>query len=85
MFGASWKVAALASRGDAWLQWLNVLPWFGVAWGISILWKRSAHWSFEKSTRLKVVALLASPIWYYLLIMLIKVAARTWLPMPAHP
>lgn len=84
LFGLAWHIEPLAQRGDAWLKWLNILPWFGILWGMRILWKRSLLWSVSSKSRWKTGILLAIPIWYYLLIMLMKVAALMLLPMPAH-
>lgn len=81
LLGYSWHMEPLAQRGDIWLKWMNILPWLGFLWALSISWKRIAPWCNSRSQQWKAWALGALPIWFYGLIMLTKLAAIIWLPL----
>jgi len=81
LLGYAWHIEPLAQRGDAWLQWLNLLSWFGFAWALRILWKRIVPWCSSRAQLWKAWLISALPIWFYGLIMLVKITSAVWLPV----
>lgn len=81
LFGLSWNMAPLAERGDVWIGWLNVLPYVGALWALWLLWQRAGLLVSAGSLRWRVWAYGGAPVWLYLAVVALKLAAP-WLVGP---
>lgn len=84
LLGQSWQVQPLAQRGDAWLGWLNLLPYVAIAWTLWLVWQRAGLLVSTRRLRWQVWAYGSAPVWLYAAVMLIRLGAMLWMAPAAH-
>lgn len=83
--GLAWEMVPFAQRGDAWIAWLNVLPYVGMAWTLWLIWQRAALLvPLSKAARLRVWLYGSAPALLYMSIFAVKLLAIWLMPTVAH-
>jgi hypothetical protein len=80
LVGLQWDMAPLAQRGDAWLEWLPVLPYLGAAWALWLVWQRAGVLVQSNALRWQVWMYGSAPVWLYLAVIGLKLAAPWLVP-----
>lgn len=80
LMGLQWNIAPFAQKGDAWLEWLAVLPYVGAAWALWLVWQRAGVMVATAPLRARVWLYGSAPVWLYLAVIALKFAAPWLVP-----
>ncbi|MCW9059853.1 MAG: 4Fe-4S binding protein [Gammaproteobacteria bacterium] len=85
LMGGSMSLEPLATRSDPWLGYLGLIAYFGMAWSLATIWKRSCLLVPGSITRLRVWVWASMPVLLYVGIYAFKVwALATYGPAHQH-
>ena len=75
LVGAAWNAAPLARRGDAWLGWIGVLAYAGMAWTLWLVWVRAGVLASTPARRAKLWVYGSLPVWLFVAVYLFAVTS----------
>lgn len=85
LFGVHLSFPALAERGDAWLGWLNVLPYAALVWTLWLVWIRVEVLAMQAGCgRMRLWLYGSAPALLYAFVLVIKLAALVLMPGAEH-
>ena len=83
--GLGWQLTPLTERGDAWIGWLALLPYVGMAWTLWLIWQRAGLLvSTDSHLRLRIWLYGSAPALLFIAIFVTKVLANWLMPGVAH-
>lgn len=84
LLGQGWQLAPFASRGDAWLGWVNALPYLAIVWTLWLVWKRAALLVKTRQQRWRLWMYASVPVWLYSAVLIVKIGAMVLMPVQGH-
>lgn len=82
--GQAWQFTPFAVRGDAWLGWINVLPYLAIVWTLWLLWKRAALLVDTAQQRRRLWLYASVPVWLYSAVFVVKIGAMVLMATQGH-
>lgn len=82
--GQSWQFTPFAARGDAWLGWINALPYLAIGWTLWLLWKRATLLADTTQLRWRLWLYASVPVWLYSAIFVVKIGATVLMAAQEH-
>lgn len=82
--GQTWQFTPFAARGDAWLGWVNALPYLAIVWTLWLLWKRAALLADTTRQRWRLWLYASVPVWLYGAVFVVKIGAMVLMAAQGH-